>query len=76
MVPPRVFPHFIVVHPQFRFAFFTALFDGPTHPTEPDKGAPGRAHRGITDLVRVHRGGPQRPLDHEPDGALRQALLT
>jgi hypothetical protein len=76
VVPARIFPHFLVVHAQRRFGFFKALCNGPPDPTEPDKGTPGRARRSITDRVRVHWGGPHRPLDHEPDGALRQALLT
>src|SRR5215472_3206778 len=53
MVPARIFPYLILVHPEFRFAFFKALFHGPADTTEPDKGAQGRAHRGITDIVRV-----------------------
>ena len=75
VVPARIFPHCIVVHAQLRFGFLNALFNGPPDPTEPDKGAPGRARWSMTDIVRVHWGGPHRPLDHEPDGALRQALL-
>ena len=30
VVPTGVFAHFIVVHPELRFAFFKALLDGPT----------------------------------------------
>src|SRR5215471_915400 len=49
MVPAGVFAHFIVVHPEFGFAFFEALLDGPPQTTEPDKGTPGRARWRITD---------------------------
>jgi hypothetical protein len=47
----RIFAAFIVVHPQFGFTFFEALFHGPAQPTEPDKGAQGRADWSITDIV-------------------------
>ena len=50
MVPASVFAYFIVIHPEFRFAFFKALLNRPPHATEPDKRAQGRAHRGITDV--------------------------
>jgi hypothetical protein len=43
VVPPCVFAHFIVVHPEFSFPFFKALLDGPSQSTEPHKGAQGRA---------------------------------
>jgi site-specific DNA recombinase len=54
---------------------------GPAHATEPDQGAPGRARRGITDRVGIRRLGSvmprrHRPLDHEPRGAVWQAVLT
>ena len=39
MVPARVFADFIVVHPQLRFRFLKALFDGPPHTTEPHEQA-------------------------------------
>jgi hypothetical protein len=39
VMPARVFPHFIVRHPELGFAFFKALFHSPAESTEPDKGA-------------------------------------
>jgi hypothetical protein len=39
VMPPRVFPYFIVRHPKLCFAFLKALFHGPAQSTEPDKGA-------------------------------------
>ena len=33
VMPARIFAHFIVVHPQFGFAFFEALFHGPAQTT-------------------------------------------
>jgi hypothetical protein len=39
VVPAGIFAHFIVVHPEFRFAFFKALLDRPPHATELDKRA-------------------------------------
>jgi hypothetical protein len=29
VMPARIFPHFVVVHPEFRFALFKALFNRP-----------------------------------------------
>ena len=51
VMPARVFPHFIVRHPELGFAFFKALFHSPAESTEPDKGAQGRARWGMTDRV-------------------------
>ena len=39
VVPPGVFAHFIVAHAQFGFRFLKALFNRPSHPTEPDQEA-------------------------------------
>ena len=43
VVPPGVFAHFIVGHPEFGFPFFKALLAGPPQATEPHKGVQGRA---------------------------------
>jgi hypothetical protein len=75
VVPPWVCAHFMV-HPQFRFPFFTALLDGSPQSTEPHKGAQGRARRCMTDIVAVGWFRALAPLDDEPDGAHRQAVLT
>ena len=48
VVPPHILADFVVVHPQFGFAFFKTLFNGPPHATEPDQEAPRRAYRRIT----------------------------
>ena len=45
---PGYLPHFIVVHPQVGFAFFTALFNRPAHAAEPDKRGSRLLSRGIT----------------------------
>jgi hypothetical protein len=45
-MPARIFPHFIVVHPQLGFAFFEALFNRPTHAAEPDKQGEPTTERG------------------------------
>jgi hypothetical protein len=78
---PRVGPagicaHGIVVHPQRRCACFKAWRDRPTHATEPDTSASGRARGSLTDVGCVHGGDPQRPREHQPAGAARQAILT
>src|SRR5438093_4426666 len=76
VVPAGVFAHFIMGHPEFRFAFFKALLDRPAHATEPDKGPPRRARRRMTDRVGIHGVSPQCPLDHEPNRTLWKPLLT
>ena len=48
VVPARILPHFIVVHPQVGFAFFTALFNRPAHAAEPDKQGEPTTEWGIT----------------------------
>ena len=75
VVPARICPPFIVGHPQLRFAFSEAWFDGPAHATSPHKGPQGRAHRSLTDRVGRGRVSPSGPLDHEPDGALGKPCL-
>jgi hypothetical protein len=37
MLPLRVFADFTVVHPQFGFGLFEALFNGPPQATQPHK---------------------------------------
>jgi hypothetical protein len=76
MVPSDLRADFIVVHAQLGFAFFAALFHGPAQTTEPDEGAPGGARRRMTDRVGLRRLGSHGPLEHEPHGAVWQALLT
>jgi len=76
MVPPDILADCIVVHAQLGVAFFDAWFHGPAQTTEPDEETPGGARRGMTDRVGRRRLGPHRPLDHQPDGAVRQAVLT
>jgi hypothetical protein len=51
VMPARIFPHFVVVHPEFRFALFKTLFNRPPQTTEPDKGPQGRTRWRIADIV-------------------------
>src|SRR5919202_5316743 len=76
MVPPGVFAYCVMVHPEFCFTFFKALLHGPAQTAEPDQSAQRGAHRSITDGEGIRRLGTQRPLDHKPDSAVREALLT
>jgi hypothetical protein len=76
VVPAGICPYFIVRHPELRFPFFKTLFDCPPDTTEPDQRAEGDTHRRITDRIGVGRLGASGPLDHEPDGAVRQPVLT
>src|SRR5215813_1581462 len=59
MVPARVFADFIVVHPQLRFRFLKALFDGPPHPTEPHEQALWSTQRRVAEIVPVLRMGAE-----------------
>ena len=76
VVPACIFAHLIVGHAQLGFAFFEALFHGPTQTAEPDQSAQRGARWGITDGEGIRRLGTQCPLDHEPDRAVREALLA
>src|SRR5919108_6142602 len=76
MVPPAILADCIVGHAQRGFALCEALFHSPAQTTEPDQGAQRSARWGLTDRVGLRRLGAPRPLDHEPHGALWQALLT
>jgi len=49
---------------------------GPAQPTAPDKGAHGRARRGMTEVGGLCGLRPQGPLEDEPDGALGQTGLA
>src|SRR5262252_5429184 len=76
VMPAGICAHLVVGHAEFRFTLFKALFHRPPQPPEPDKGAQGRARRSITDRIRIGGLRPSCPLDHQPDGALGQAILT
>src|SRR5262245_21970659 len=75
-LPAGIFAHCIVRHPEFGFPFVNPLFPGPPDTAEPDQ----RAARdtGWRIAERIGRGwlGAAGPLDHQPDGALWQAVLT
>jgi hypothetical protein len=51
VIPSRIFPHLIVIHPELTFCFLKALLDGPPDAAQPDKDLEPRAHRGIADVV-------------------------
>src|ERR687884_191906 len=61
MMPSGIFAHLIVVHPQLRFRFLKALFDGPPDPTEPHQET---------------QGGTERPLDEQPHRRRGLSLLA
>ena len=70
VVPARILPHFIVVHPQVGFAFFTALFNRPAHAadkqgeptTEWDITLPG-SNREIFGVKELHLTSQLRRFD-------------
>jgi hypothetical protein len=76
MVPTGGCAPCIVGHPQCRFPCFEALRDRPPQTTSPAKGASGRARGGMTDVVSLGRFRAQGAFEHEPDRALRQAVLA
>ena len=51
VIPARIFPHLIVIHPELTLGFLKALLDGPPDTTQPDKGLEAGAHRGVADIV-------------------------
>src|SRR6516165_6962366 len=57
VVPTRILPDFIMVHPQLHFRFLEALFDRPPDPTEPDQQAQGDTHGGVAEIVPIPRMG-------------------
>ena len=52
------------------------MLHGPPDPAEPDQEASRRTCWGITDSVGVHGLSPYGPFDHEPDGAIREAVRS
>jgi hypothetical protein len=76
VMPPRIFASFIVGHAQLRFRRFTTLFNGPPHPTEPDKETQGRTRGRIPDGVPRRRRCPQGAFAHEPDRVGRLVLVA
>jgi len=76
MVPPRLFAHFVVIHPEFGFRFLEALFDRPPDPTEPDQQAQRDTQGGVAQVVPVPRLRPEGALHEQPHGRGRLAILT
>jgi hypothetical protein len=76
VLPAGILTPFLVRHPELRFPCLTTLFDRPPDAAEPDQ----RAARGtgwrIADRVGLGRLGAVAPLAHQPDGMLREPLLT
>ena len=68
VMPARIFPHFVVVHPEFRFRFLEALFNGPPHPTEPDQQPQGDTQGSVTEIVPIPRLRAEGALDESPHG--------
>src|SRR5215510_8587544 len=56
----------LLVHPQLRFRFLEALFDGPPDPTEPHQETQGRTERSVTEIIPVPWMGTEGPLDEQP----------
>src|SRR5215467_9182518 len=63
MMPSWVFPHFIVIHPEFGFRFLEALLNGPPHPTEPDQQPQGDTQGSVTEIVPIPRMRAEGALD-------------
>jgi hypothetical protein len=76
VLPAGIFPHFIVRHPELRFPFLKTLFDRPPDAAEPDQRAAWGTGRCMADRVGLGRLGAAAPLDHQPDGTLREPILT
>jgi len=74
VIPSRIFPHLIVIHPKLTLGFLKALLDGPPDTTQPDKGLEARTRRRIADIVGVLGLVAERSFDHQPDGLLREPI--
>src|ERR687883_959150 len=51
VMPARILPDLVVIHPQLRFRFLKALFNGPPHTTEPYAQAERSTQRGVAEMV-------------------------
>ena len=75
MMPPAIFPDLIMVHPQFGFALFQALLNGPAEAAEPNKCGQSGAEWGIAGKIAVDRFFAQGAADNQPDFFIRQTLV-
>jgi hypothetical protein len=75
-LPAGRFAHFIVRHPERRFPFLTTLFDRPPDAAEPNQCAERGTGRRMADRVGLGRLGGAGPLYPQPDGTLREPILT
>jgi len=76
VAPPRIFSHLIMVHSQIRLGLFKALFDGPAHPGEPDKGLKSGGSAGIRNEVGVCVHTPaEGSADNQPNTSLWFSML-
>jgi hypothetical protein len=64
-----------MVHPQFGFALFQALLNGPAKPTEPNKRGQSGAEWGIAGKIAVDRFFAQGAADNQTDFFIRQTLV-
>ena len=76
MVPSGKLSHLVLVHPQFCFGFFKALFYGPPQPAQPNKFFQPGADRCIRDEVGILRIFPQGPSREEPNGLQGEPLVS
>src|SRR5208283_4772777 len=60
-------------HPEFRFRFPKALFDGPSNAAEPYEEFKTGAQTRIADEIGIRRGFIERPSDNEPHLLARKA---
>jgi hypothetical protein len=76
-MPPTEFPDLIVVHPQFGFCFFEALFNGPAQAAEPNKEVQSSAGGSIAGKVGILQLVVDMTApDYKPDYFARQTILT
>jgi hypothetical protein len=53
VMPAPEFPNLIVIHTQFRFGFFKALFYGPPKTAEPNERRQSGTYWGIAQKITV-----------------------
>src|SRR5918912_3461399 len=76
VMPARILPDLVVIHPQLRLRVLEALFERPPHATEPYEQAERSTQRGVAEIVPVPRMGTQRKLDEQPHRRRGLSLLA
>ena len=75
MIPSKVLANLILIHAQFAFGFFKALFNGPAQAAQPDKQCQSRAEGRIADKECICGIRSQGAFHDQPDFPSRQPVF-